>query len=42
MASRPELDAPLGTDLPDGARFIGERVGDPARPLPDAPTEADL
>jgi glycolate oxidase iron-sulfur subunit len=42
MASRPELDAPLGTDLPDGARFIGERVGDPAWPLPDAPTEADL
>jgi glycolate oxidase iron-sulfur subunit len=40
--SDPGTSAPLGTQLPAGVRFIGERLGDAAWPLPDAPTEADL
>ena len=37
-------DAPLGTELPEGARFIGPLPGaEPAWPVPaDAPTDADL
>ncbi|HEX6332080.1 MAG TPA: (Fe-S)-binding protein [Actinomycetota bacterium] len=37
-------EAPLGTELPDGARFIGPLPGaEPAWPIPtDAPTDADL
>ncbi|MFN8234240.1 MAG: (Fe-S)-binding protein [Actinomycetota bacterium] len=34
--------APIGTELPAGVRFVGERLGDAAWPLPDAPTEADI
>jgi glycolate oxidase iron-sulfur subunit len=42
VTTSPGTSAPLGTELPSGVRFIGERLGDPAWPLPDAPTEADL
>jgi glycolate oxidase iron-sulfur subunit len=36
-------EAPLGSDLPEGARFIGEPVGDPRwRPGRAAPAAADL
>jgi glycolate oxidase iron-sulfur subunit len=38
----PGPGGPLGTELPTGVRFIGERLGDPGWPLPDAPTEGDL
>ncbi len=38
----PGTTPPLGAQLPEGVRFIGERLGEPAWPLPDAPTEADL
>jgi glycolate oxidase iron-sulfur subunit len=40
--SDPGTSATLGTELPAGVRFIGERLGDPSWPLPDAPAEADL
>ncbi|HEY7666707.1 MAG TPA: (Fe-S)-binding protein [Actinomycetota bacterium] len=34
---------PLGSELPAGVRFIGERLGEPRWPSPtDAPAEADL
>jgi glycolate oxidase iron-sulfur subunit len=43
MSAKPgHVPAPLGTDLPDGVRFIGERLGDPAWLLDDAPSEEDL
>jgi glycolate oxidase iron-sulfur subunit len=37
------VDTPLGTELPDGARFVGSTVAEPGwRPGRDAPTQDDL
>jgi glycolate dehydrogenase iron-sulfur subunit len=39
----PRAPAPIGTELPAGVRFIGERVGEPGWPSDrDVPAEADL
>ncbi|HEY2956960.1 MAG TPA: (Fe-S)-binding protein [Actinomycetota bacterium] len=40
---RPVVDAPLGTGLPEGVRFIGAEPGAlPAWPFPDPPDPADI